>query len=929
MKHFILLFLLLLSSQIVMSQKGDVPLHHYEVPLPPQDYIFNDLTIDNQGRLLAAYKKGILQFDGNSWLKIEINSSPIKFLNINNQKYLLAKDGIYKMSEDNFNKLKFELLHAIPINSVVADLIYNKGKYYLLANDLITVLDQDFNKINTYESKLGYKDIFVFNSKLYAFAGNFLLENIDGVWVDLNLFAPDNTDFLFSVKGNNNLYFAYDNGDFYSFNGKDFEPYSSELNQYFKENYPISGKFLDQKIIISTLSGGVVLAEESTGKIISTIQNYNGLPTNEVTALTMDFQNGLWLAHPYGISRASLNIPLSDFQFYPGLEGLPEVTLVRKDTFWVGTTEGLFYLKEVKDYETLQKKLIQKVKISNPESISAEGDDETGNIFGDLFSFGNDSKEEEFIKNELKKYRSIYREKGIRFKELRNKLDEKEQELKDSIQNVDKKKNKNATSPLKYRSVVKTINVSRLKSIDFEYQRIEQLDQHVESLISTEHGLIARSNTGVFLIKAGKANKITNLRMVKKLLYSSVSTTLWVTNEQGLFSFDLLSENYNPKQHSTHAYHDLLIFQNQLIAVGANLLEIFEINNSSLKTIRKLNIINNYSEEMAVFTNEGEIKLLSSEAILSVSTNSNEFKIDSLFQNPLNYFLKDQNEEVWILSSQNEWSTLNGELSNQAKKWLHIVPPIKNINVLNDSTIFFTTNERIVQWKSSLLKDYDTPMTFIDGVKVDHKWLKNNDLIKLNHGQNNLKIILSTPEYLFKEDVIYQYYVKGLMDDWSSWSKSREIDFPYIPTGDYKLQVKARTILDNETTSFNLDFKILPPYWRTWWFYLLEIIFFSILILISIRLNTTNQSSYLTKTFTFLTLILFLEFLATIAENNLAGYVDDSPVYTFIINVVLALSISPIEKGISKLLVIFNTARAKNLISELRKNQLKRKNEPN
>jgi hypothetical protein len=102
---------------------------------------------------------------------------------------------------------------------------------------------------------------------------------------------------------------------------------------------------------------------------------------------------------------------------------------------------------------------------------------------------------------------------------------------------------------------------------------------------------------------------------------------------------------------------------------------------------------------------------------------------------------------------------------------------------------------------------------------------------------------------------------------------------------------------------------------------MLEIAFFSVLILISIKLNTSNKSSYLTKTFTFLTLILFLEFIATILENNLEGYVDDSPVYTFVINVVLALSISPIEKGVNRVLVNLNSARSKELVSKMREEQ--------
>jgi len=911
-----------------LGQEGDVPLNHYEIPIPPQDYDFNDLKIDEQGRLLVAYKKGVLQFDGNSWLKIEISSSPTKFIEINGTTYLLAKDGIYEMKEDLFHQNKFELLHSVPIISPIVDLIFYNGKYLLLANEHIIILDKEFNKIDVHESEIGYKDVFVFEDKLYAFEGNYLLENVDGTWVDLNLFAPENTDFLFSIKGANSLYFAYDNGDFYSFDGDDFVPYSSELNEYLKENYPISGKFLDQSLIISTLSGGVIIVEENSGSIISTIQNYNGLPTNEVSALTMDLQNGLWLAHPYGLSRASLNIPLSDFQFYPGLEGLPEVILIKNDTFWVGTTEGLFYLKKVKDYETLQKKLTHKVRISSPQQTAVEEED-SGNFIENLFNFGNNNSEEkEFIDNKLKEYRSKYRDRGIRFKALRQKLDEKEKQLRDSLRRVEsrntKRKNQSKSTP-KYRSVVKTIDISRLKSIDFEYQKIPEVENHIESLINTDLGLIARGNTGIFLVTANETTKISDLKMVKKLFYQSSAQLLWASNEEGLFSIDLSEQNYSTKKHADVSFNDLLIRDGKLIAVGNNILEVFSLKNDYLTTIEKVNITNNFSEEMAIYLQGNKIKLLRSDAILQLDLNASTLKIDSVFASPLKYFIKDQKNNIWLLSAQGEWSTMDKELSKETRNWLHIIPPIKNIQIVDDSNVFFTTNKRIIRWKPSSIENYPLPKTFIDGIMVENQWIKSDDFVELQYGQKNLKVILSTPEYLFKEKVEYQYYVKGLMDNWSSWSTNREIDFPYIPTGDYKLQIKAKTILNNEITKFGFDFEVLPPYWQTWWFYALEIAFFSILILISIRLNTSNQSSYLTKTFTFLTLILFLEFIATILENNLEGYIDESPVYTFIINVVLALSISPIERGISKLLIIFNSARSKELISEMRKNQLKKK----
>ncbi len=933
MKFIHLFVTFLLFSQFLMAQSGDVVLNHFEVPLPPQDYQYQDMNIDNQGRLLLAYKKGILQFDGNSWVKVKVSSSPIKFLEVNGKRLLLAKDGIYEIKEDQFHTNKLELLYQTPLLSPIVDLVFYENQYYLLANEQLTIFSEQFEKLNTYKSNLGYKDVFVWKDKLYAFEDNYLVENVEGTWVDLNLFAPENSDFVFSVKGANQLYFAYDNGEFYSFDGKEFTPYSSALNEYLRENYPISGKYFDGKIIISTLIGGVALVDEYSGEIISTIQNYNGLPTNEVNAITMDQQMGLWLAHPYGLSRAALNIPLKDFQFYPGLEGLPETILLSHDTLWVGTTEGLYFLKEVKDYETLQKKMIQKVKINSTKELDSKNGENDSGFLENLFSTEDDTEEQIFIEEELKKFRKIYRNEGIRFRALREKLEEKERQLKDSLQRVSQNQSKTQKAKSKnikpkYKSVVKTIDISRLKSIKFEFQKVNTVAPHVESLVKTDLGLIARSNTGLYLVKREEIVKISNLKMIKKMLYDSKRQVLWISNREGLFSIDIIDESYNQKKHSENKFHDLLIQGSQLSAVGENILEIFNIKTDGLQTVRKANINNSFSEEMLLFFESGKIKLLRSDGVLALDEAKRDLEFDTLFQKPLQYFLKDQNEDIWFLNNKEEWNSVHNKIPQQLKDWLHIVPSLKNIYKANDTTVYLVTNQRIIRWKYVTEKEYPLPKTFIDGVMVENEWVLDTEVVKMQHGQNNLKISLSTPEYLFKDDVEYQYFVKGLMDEWSAWSSIREIDFPYIPTGDYVLQIRAKTFLNENVRSFDFKFEVLPPYWQTWWFYMLEIAFFSILILISIKLNTTNQSSYLTKTFTFLTLILFLEFIATILENNLEGYLDDSPVYTFAINVVLALSISPIEKGINKVLVTINSARSKELIAKMRSNQKeKNKNE--
>lgn len=929
LKAFKLILLGIIYAFTLEAQDGDVPLSHFEPPLPAQDFQFQDLKVDERGRILLAHKKGILVFDGDSWTKIEINSSPIKFLEVDEQAFVLAKDGIYKMQQDSYFQHQLTQLLQYKLNHQNTDLVLFKNQFYFLANDKIVLLDKDFIALDTLESRRGFQDIFVFEDKLFAFEGNFLVEYLDGAWIDLNLFAPKDTDFVFSIRGNEKVYFAYDNGDFYSFDGQEFVPFSAVLNEYLRQNYPVSGKRFGDRLIISTLSGGIVIVDEISGKILSSIQNYNGLPSDEVSALTMDHQDGLWLAHPYGLSRAALEIPLAEFQFYPGLAGMPQAVLHHQDTLWVGTTEGLFYLDEVKDYEVLQETMLQRIKVKQA-TIGEETEEESSNSFlGDLFNLKNEkSNHAIFIEEELKKYRKIYRNEGFRFKSLKEKLEEKEISLKDSISKVERNQNRRITQSPKqpsYRTVRKTINVSKLKSIKYQYQAIEGFTGNAEELIAIGDGIIIKNKIGLSIKKADGVQKISNSKMINRVAFDQKSNTIWYTNPQGLYSLNLNQPNQLAVLHHAGNFNDIALGKRQLAVIGENIVLVFDRTESQVTPIFELQLENNFTEEMAVFYKNDSLRVLKTDGIYSIDEDRNSLVVNSRFQYPLKYYLKDNQDQLWMLNEDNTWINFNEQISLNTKNWMRILPPIHQIHLSDSKLLYFVANERLIRLQSKDSFLTEVPKTFVNGVLVKNEKVVHQKVIEMTHNNNSLKVVLSTAEFLFPEGVYYQYYVKGLMDSWSSWSTNNEIDFPYIPSGKYQLEIKSKVGLQGTINSFNIDFKVLPPYWLTWWFYLIEIGFFSTLILISILLNSSSKNTYLTKTVTFLTLILFLEFLATILENNLVGYIEESPVYTFAINVILALSITPMERGVHTLLVNYNSKRAKKLISKMHQEQINKK----
>lgn len=920
--RLLLFFLCFLLSIKSFSQEGYLYLKHFEVPLPSNQYLFNDLTTDDQNRLLIAHRGGILQFDGKLWDKINTESTPNRFIEIGDSTFVLTKSSISLLQQDIFKQNVLETVYENPPLKYGTDLVkYGKDFYYLIDNDIYRLNGSDLKVDSIFSSNLGYEDIFSFHNRLFAFEGNYLLEFIDGTWVDLNMYASENSDFVFSCQTENRVFFAYDNGDFFIFDGERLVTYSKPLNEYLRENYPVSGKVIGDKLLIATISGGAVVVNIFDGKIDYTIQYHNGLPADEVKAITVDQQGGIWLAHERGISRAIPDLPIKEFQNYPGISGLPRSVFKRHDTLVVGTNEGLFYLEAIKNYEELEKVFREKVRVLNPGYGKESSDDEDNSLFGDLFGNNTDehSDVDDFIENKLDYYKKEFKKQGYRFMNLREKLKEKELQLRDSINQSRNTPKAQKQQKYIYKTVKKVVNVSKLKSIKYQFSKFANLEKKVLQMVETSGDFYVLASDGLYIIRENSAIKVWSKLFLTGMRLDEKRHNLWIYGTEGLFRWPLNESQPSKKGIPTivsSPVTDITLHQDQLIVCNFSELKSYQITqNNALQSEHIVAIDNPFSQNVLVFENQGKICLVKANGLYEYQNNSLKL-IESYEKKEVSY-IKNNTGKIWF-SLDGNWKILNQEKEGDELNWLKILPAMSQVYMESGRFIYFLSSDMILRLDKKQTYHLKEPTSFIRGAYQASSEMFEGEDIKLTHDNNSIKISLSTPEYLFPEGVKYKYYVKGLKDDWSLWSGATEIEFPFVPTGEYTLQIRSKTGLYANEEELNFDFDVLPPYWQTWWFYMLEIAFFSILILISQRLNRSSRNSYLTNTITFLTLILFIEFIATVLENNLEGYVDESPVYGFILNVILALSISPIERGMNKLLLIMKSQPSKNLVHRMR-----------
>lgn len=96
--------------------------------------------------------------------------------------------------------------------------------------------------------------------------------------------------------------------------------------------------------------------------------------------------------------------------------------------------------------------------------------------------------------------------------------------------------------------------------------------------------------------------------------------------------------------------------------------------------------------------------------------------------------------------------------------------------------------------------------------------------IVLSYDENSLSLDFVALNFRKSELNEYQYMLEGFDDDWSPTNSQRKASYTNLPPGDYVFRVRGS---NNDkvwnTTGASLSITIRPPFWRTWWAYLLYV----------------------------------------------------------------------------------------------------------
>jgi signal transduction histidine kinase/streptogramin lyase len=116
--------------------------------------------------------------------------------------------------------------------------------------------------------------------------------------------------------------------------------------------------------------------------------------------------------------------------------------------------------------------------------------------------------------------------------------------------------------------------------------------------------------------------------------------------------------------------------------------------------------------------------------------------------------------------------------------------------------------------------------------------------LRIPHNENYLQFQFAQANLGRQDSVLYSYILEGIDKKWSPFSEKTFTDnYLNLPSGEYTFKVRSRGLNGKWGTPALFEFTILPPWYKTWWAYLI----FALLIIGFLRAYVVFRSRRLKK----------------------------------------------------------------------------------
>ncbi len=235
-------------------------------------------------------------------------------------------------------------------------------------------------------------------------------------------------------------------------------------------------------------------------------------------------------------------------------------------------------------------------------------------------------------------------------------------------------------------------------------------------------------------------------------------------------------------------------------------------------------------------------------------------KIDEIFENGINNFNPytiingvDQFTTVNKKTRNNWFLTSNGLLEVKFSDSSYVIKEKYNYGKIDftelkgsfyaetknniESIWLGSKDSKIIRWSPKLKRNSfnDIPKPLIKEIYTGAD-LHNFSIEDISYDiSRNMKFNLAFPSYNKEENNQYRVFLEGQDEQWSGWSANSERSYTNLDLGSYNFLFQAKDTNGNESEILSYQFKIKPPFYRTYLAWILYIIIFIISIWLLIK----------------------------------------------------------------------------------------------
>ncbi|WP_299325403.1 two-component regulator propeller domain-containing protein [uncultured Maribacter sp.] len=292
---------------------------------------------------------------------------------------------------------------------------------------------------------------------------------------------------------------------------------------------------------------------------------------------------------------------------------------------------------------------------------------------------------------------------------------------------------------------------------------------------------------------------------------------------------------------------------------------IFDLQiNPEYKRVVKLNSRESKGNGSSLVRFKGDILYSTINGVFKYNINQHEFLIDSVLTSK---FFNADERIIGILQATNNferlWGFTNDNIITVSNGYLSKEPQTVKISIPN----FFRRSMGILGFESIVHIDKDLYLIGISNgyVTLDLSEVKQSDYQiminsvsgksnevpkidislqdnqELEYSENNVSFSYNVTEYDRYTEVYYQNKLKGLNEEWSTWSLIPNTSFDNLPYGSYEFKVRSKVGNSMSINTAVYSFKILRPWYASYWAILCYVI---LAALISFLIHRNYKNYY-------------------------------------------------------------------------------------